>query len=274
MYPVYRRKHYSRYAIARYIIRKNRLKRAITYKHYSHKKHKKTPKKKHLSHKRIPKIRKKSIKKPINRQNIRVTQEYTRQIDSCSCGYNVLYNASALNKKYGHKARTTSLGSFKRECKKVLKSRHINFSHALYNNQMERIAKHLGLHNYTFLSLKHNEVCALPSHSISISYPSSRAHDKAYIDNLFKKAYRDYHRKEISRLKKIIEKSKKGQSVVVHFACHVTDGSEPHVILMSLVKHTNGTREIVIKDNLNVPVTSGTEAYKYLSCLKKEFGAA
>lgn len=198
-----------------------------------------------------------------------VTYEKVNQINGWSCGYNVLHNATVLEKRFGINQPNESLSKFFSVCLPYLKSCNKRPYEASSNKMLDDLSKLLKLSPFSYLHItKSGQVEYVFPHSISYSY-SSRA--DSYAKEKAKQSVMDnYMAKKNAELKKYLADNR-NRNALLHFGCHVISGGVNHAILITLVQDSRGKKHFYINDNMNSPIYENSEAKKCVAFLYKYF---
>lgn len=204
---------------------------------------------------------------PRSLQGKPVYYEHSDQIPNWSCGYNVLYNACLLEKKFGFMQQHADLGAFKTICTPYLERMGKRSDESSSNKMLDELAKRLRLQLFSYLHInKNGQVEYISSEAVRISYPKGSS--KAHIDQLFQQAYKKQSDDRMRYLKSHIHAY--GNCSIAHFACQVVSRGVDHAILLSVVKEGLQLK-LYIYDNMNALISEYSDTKQYIDFLMKEF---
>lgn len=155
------------------------------------------------------------------------------------CGYNALFNACNIEAAFGKSQKYSDRKIFAKTCRQHLKNWQIHPLDVVYNDELEELAKNLGIQNFYCVSYEPHSVFYIPDFPL----PSKDAR---------------FH----NNIKKKLDAST--GLFFVHFVCHLPY-EEGHWILMTLVQNTSG-RALYIYDNLNLAIDEESQVFIDFFC--------
>ncbi len=190
----------------------------------------------------------------------------TKQLDTFSCGYNVLFNAANFEHWCGFSNAFHRYSIFREKVMPYLQAHGHNPIGPSDNRLLEYLAQTLRLqplYHLTYESKHPYKVRPLISETISITYPLGISQKE--IDQRLDKALKARERQELRSIQNYLAKNAYN---VVHFCCSSKDHN--HWILVSLHQNETG-RGLFIFDNLNDPLYYASDLLRYLEYLIDTF---
>lgn len=210
----------------------------------------------------------KKLPLPSSFKDLPVYYEAVKQIDGWSCGYNALYNACCLEKRFGRKNPNSDLNIFKQCCMAYLRNLRQDPKAAASNKILENLATPLQLSRVHYLTFERNgKIVPLFLTSTKITYPSG-THPRI-IDRLMEEAKTKRAENLIESLKRELDRH--ATIFMLHFLCHIQTDSQGHAVLASIVKNNKGEKSIYIFDNMNNPISQNSQMKHYIDYLCSKF---
>lgn len=204
---------------------------------------------------------------PRSLQGKPVYYDHSNQIPYWSCGYNVLYNACMLEKRFGFVQPNADLTLFKLICTPYIERLGKKSDEASSNKMLDDLAVRLRLQPFTYLYINDKGMVEyLSSDSVKISYPQGSS--KAHIDRLFDQARKKLSDERMRYLKSHIHAY--GNCSIAHFACKVVSRGVDHAVLMSVVKE-GAQVKLYIYDNMNANISEYSDTKQHIDFLMHEF---
>lgn len=154
-----------------------------------------------------------------------------------SCGFHCLYNAKTIDTTLG--IRNISDNAYINAIQNQIR----NPQGASTNVETSRLARTLGLNLYNLHFNDNRRVVPLFDEGTQYSYYHGESRQQAY-----QRAFRNQETAMWTRIRNHLNRN---GAQTTHFVCNIMSGDEPHVILVSAVKDTNGRYSLYVFDNMN-----------------------